>query len=366
MKIFVQWFKHRFSDPQIFLLAVLLALASALVIWAGQIMAPIFTALVLAYLLEGLVALIERRGVSRRVAVTLVFTVFILFLLVGILVLFPLLYRQITQIIQEIPAMVAWGKQQLLLLPESYPELVSERQITELMNAVQAELGRIGQRLVTISVATVGRLATFLVYLILVPLMIFFMLKDKHLLIDWFKRFLPRDYSLSAKVWRDVDRQIGNYIRGKVIEILIVWAASALAFSLFGLQAATLFGFFVGLSVLIPYIGVTLLFFPVSIMAYFQWGFTAPFVYTLGSYAIIQLLDGNLLAPLLLSGVVNLHPLAVVAAILITGSLWGFWGVFFAIPLATVVQAVLRALPSLKNDFKNTAEDCSSGSANKF
>lgn len=346
MNILITWFKRRFSDPQVVVLVGLLALAAVLIFWAGQIMAPIFAALVIAYLLEGVIAPMEKHGLPRPVAIGLVFSVFMVCLLVVILVLLPILYRQVTQIIQEIPTFATWAKDQLLLLPERYPELISARQITDLMNVVQSELGRLGQRILTISVASVRSLAIFLVYLILVPLMVFFMLKDKVLLLNWFKQFLPSDYRLSAAVWQDVDRQIGSYIRGKCIEILIVWGASAFVFSLIGLQSPMLFGFFVGLSVLIPYVGVTVMTFPIAIMAYFQWGLSAPFGYAVGAYAVIQLLDGNLLAPLLLSEVVNLHPLAIVAAVLITGGLWGFWGVFFAVPLATVVQAVLRALPA--------------------
>jgi putative permease len=104
-----------------------------------------------------------------------------------------------------------------------------------------------------------------------------------------------------------------------------------------------LLGLLVGLSVLVPYIGATVATFPVALIAFYQWGWGSEFMYVIISYAIIQLLDGNLLVPLLLSEVVNLHPVAIIVAVLVFGGLWGFWGVFFAIPLATLVQAVLRA-----------------------
>ncbi len=353
MKILVQWFKRRFSDPQVVVLVGLLTVAAILVLWAGKIMAPIFAALIFAYLLEGVIAPMEKHGLSRPVAIGIVFSTFMLVLLAVSLIVLPLLYRQVTQFTQEIPSIATWSRDQLLLLPERYPELISARQVTELMTVVQSELGRIGQRILTISVASVRTLAIFLVYLILVPLMVFFMLRDKDLLLNWFRQFLPEDYRLSAQVWHDVDRQIGNYIRGKCIEILVVWAVTTLVFAIIGLESHVLFGFLVGLSVLIPYVGATVMTFPIAIMAYFQWGFTAPFGYTVFAYGIIQFLDGNLLAPLLMSEAVNLHPLAIVAAVLITGGLWGVWGVFFAVPLATVVQSILIALP------KKTAESTS-------
>ena len=101
-----------------------------------------------------------------------------------------------------------------------------------------------------------------------------------------------------------------------------------------------------GVSVLVPYIGAAVVTFPVALVAYFQWGFTSDFGILMGAYFVIQALDGNALVPVLFSEVVNLHPVAIITAVLVFGGLWGFWGVFFAIPLATLVQAVLTAWPT--------------------
>ena len=101
-----------------------------------------------------------------------------------------------------------------------------------------------------------------------------------------------------------------------------------------------------GFSVLIPYIGAFVVTLPVAGVAIFQFGLQPEFYWVLIAYGVIQFLDGNLLVPLLFSEAVNLHPVAIIAAILLFGGLWGFWGVFFAIPLATVIQAVLRAWPT--------------------
>ena len=101
----------------------------------------------------------------------------------------------------------------------------------------------------------------------------------------------------------------------------------------------------VGVSVLVPYIGAAAVTIPVAIVAYFQWGWGTDFAIVLVVYGIIQALDGNVLVPLLFSEVVNLHPIAIIVSVLVFGGLWGFWGVFFAIPLATLVNAVLHAWP---------------------
>jgi len=95
----------------------------------------------------------------------------------------------------------------------------------------------------------------------------------------------------------------------------------------------------------IPYIGAAVVTLPIAAIAFFQWGWSPEFWYILVAYGIIQALDGNVLVPLLFSEVVNLHPVAIIIAVLVFGGLWGFWGVFFAIPLATLVQAVLGSWP---------------------
>jgi putative permease len=137
--------------------------------------------------------------------------------------------------------------------------------------------------------------------------------------------------------------QISNYVRGKVIEIVIVWFASYFILGFLGLRFSMLISFFIGLSVIVPYIGATAMTIPVALIAFFQWGVGPDFFSVVAAYLVIQALDGNLLAPLLLSGVVNLHPVAVITAVLVFGGLWGIWGLFFAIPLATLVHAVLKA-----------------------
>jgi putative permease len=243
-------------------------------------------------------------------------------------------------------------------LAERYPDIISEEQIklelTRVMTALSTEFTRLGQRVLSFSIASLRSLVIVLIYLFIVPLLVFFCLKDKDRIVRWATSFMPEDRSLASRVWRDLDRQIGNYVRGKVWEIIIVWAASYLTFTLLGLDFAILLSFFVGLSVLIPYIGAISMGAPVAMVAYFQWGWSSQFAYVLIAYIVIQLIDGNILVTILFSGVVNLHPLAIISAVLVFGGLWGFWGLFFSIPLATLVQAVIRAWPRKNNHSEET------------
>ena len=148
-----------------------------------------------------------------------------------------------------------------------------------------------------------------------------------------------------TQVWTEMNQQIANYIRGKVIEILIVGAVSYICFVVLNVNYAALLAVVVGLSVLVPYIGATVATIPVALIGLFQWGLGNEFMILMIVYAVIQALDGNVLVPILFSEAVNLHPVAIISAVLIFGGLWGFWGIFFAIPLATLFKAVLYAWP---------------------
>ncbi|MCK4390103.1 MAG: AI-2E family transporter [Desulfobacterales bacterium] len=337
------WFRRRFSDPQIVILAVLLIIGSVVIIMLGAMLAPVLASVVIAYLLQGLVNVLERRRVPHLMAVLIVFLTFMIFLLFLVLGLLPLLWQQVDQLFQQLPSMISWSQRQLLRLSERYPDFISEQQLIDLISGLRSELMSLGQRILSLSVASIRVFIWILVYIFLVPLLVFFFLKDKDRLLRWVTSFLPEDRSLATEVWHEVDQQIGNYVRGKVWEILIVWSVSYVTFTVLGLQFAMLIGLFVGLSVLIPYIGVTVMTLPVAAMAYFQWGWSSDFAYVVGAYVVIQILDGNVLVTLLFSEVVNLHPVAIVVAVLVFGGTLGFWGVFFAIPLATLVQAIIKA-----------------------
>ncbi len=338
------WFRQTFNDPQVAAFTVLVVVVLAAFFFFGNALAPVIAALVIAYLLEGLVRALERAGSPRWVAVTVVFFFFTACLLLVILLLIPTLYRQVVQLVDLLPAILSQGQALLLQLPEHYPNLFSEAQIGEMLNTIRRETIEWGQRVAAgFTLRSVAVVVSLAIYAVLVPFLVFFFLKDKALMLSWLSDRLPRHRALAYEVWGEVNQQIGNYVRGKFIEIVIVWVVTYTAFTLFGLQFAMLLALGTGLSVVIPYVGAFVMTLPVALIAYFQFGLTEMFVYVVAVYTIIQVLDGNVLVPVLFSEVVNLHPVAIIVAILVFGSLWGFWGIFFAIPLATVIQSILKA-----------------------
>ncbi len=344
--ILQQWYHRHFTDPQTVIFAFILIVGTALILLLNTHLMPILVAIIIAYLAEGLVTLMHRYNLGRTLAASLVTTLMVTAILLFFFVLLPLLSKQVTELFREMPAMLSQGQKLLLQLPEEYPDFVSVQQIEEILTLARTELTSMGQRVVSLSLSSVVGIITFLVYMILLPLMVFFFLKDKDMILHWLADFLPEERRLLRTVWAELDIKIASYVRGKFIEVLIIWGASYLAFALMGLNYAMLLSLAVGLSVIVPYVGATVVTIPVALIAFFQWGFTSEFGWLMAIYAFIQFLDGNLLVPLLFSEVVNLHPVAIIVAVVFFGSLWGVWGVFFAIPLATLIQAILKAWPS--------------------
>lgn len=345
------WINRYLSNPQILILGFLLLLGFGMVVWLGRMLAPVLAAIIVAYLLEGVVAGLERRRLPRQASVLLVFLLFMIALLALLVVVLPLLTRQVGQFIQDLPAMLAKGQALLLQLPDRYPNYITELQVRQITESLSDQTTRLAQKLLSFSVASVKGLIMAVVYLVLVPLMVFFFLKDKRAILDWVKSYLPENRGLARQVWAEVNQQIANYVQGKMLEILIISVLTYVVYKFMGLRFTIIVSLITGLSVLVPYIGVTVVAFPVALIAFFQHGLSADFVYAVAAYGVIQLFDGNLLAPLLLSRVVNLHPIAVIVAVLVFGGLWGMVGLFFAIPLGTLVHAVLKAwLGSLTRD----------------
>ncbi len=341
-------FKRVLPNSQAVALAIILIVSFVLIYSLSDLLMPVFVSIVLAYLLEGLISKAESMRMPRLPAVYLVFSVFMACLVFLLFYLLPLVSQQAVELVQQIPEILNRAQTGIMSLPKMYPQFISESKIQQMMFEVQRELLTYGQNVLSHSAASVMGLVSVMIYLFLVPMMVFFLLKDKQMLVSWFLQFMPRDRHLTVLVWEEVDMQIGNYVRGKFAEVLILWVVSYATYAVMGLNYAMLLAVFMGLQVIIPYIGATLVTFPVLGVAYFQWGLGSDeFMYVVITYSIIQALDGVVLVPVLFSEAVNLHAIAIIIAILFFGGLWGFWGVFLAIPLATVVKAVLTAWPRI-------------------
>lgn len=345
LKVFNGLYDRYFSEEEALIFALLLVACAIIMFTMGGVIAPLLWSIIITFMLQGLVNALERLNVPHAPAVYLVYLVFVGFTMIIFLIFLPFSWSRLTLFLNELPNMVNQLQSLLFVLPENYPELFTQSQVEEWLNNIQGEIGQLGQIILSYSVTSITRLVTLVVYTVLVPIMVFFMLRDSEKLLNFLEKWLPEKRPIMAQVWHEMNGQLANYIRGKAVEILIVGVSSYILLSIFGLNYPVLLSVLIGLSVIVPFVGATVLTIPVFLVGFFQWGFGSELLQVLVAYTVLQIIDGNILVPLIFSETVNLHPIAIITAILFFGGLWGFWGVFFAIPLATFIKAVIRAWP---------------------
>lgn len=359
MDMIREWFRRTLSNRQLVVLGLFIAAGVVAIFYLGDILAPVLFSLVLAYLLEPAVTRLSRYHVPRWLT-----AVSLLIILLTLLVLvFAWLGSRASEISNaantvltsiDIPAIKAWLSTQLasseylqLLVSQEAIDNIDQAAINTQINALRAELDIEPQFLVRNFLALGGQAVYIGVMILLVPVMAFFMLKDKHALISWSQDYLPQDRALAHSVWSEVDSQIGNYIRGKFIEMIIVGLLTTAVLWYFDFNNYGLFGMLVGISVLVPYVGSIVVTVPIFMLAILDEdiGWSSTLFWFMFWYLLVQILDGQLLVPLIFSEAMSMHPLAIIISVLFFGGLWGFWGAFFAIPLAVLVNAIVKAWP---------------------
>ena len=339
------WLHRYFGDEEALLLSLII-LASLVVIWfLGEVLAPFLVSLVIAYILQGPMHLLVEKGVPKRFALALTYAFFLGVIVSVSFFLIPLIFAEVTSAVADLPAIMSRGEDLFKGLLESGSDYISD----DFLSSVFSQLNQValygGEKLVSYSLGQIPGLMTLTVYAALVLILVFFLLKDWQILGAGVKGFLPTRRGAMKIIWAEMDEQLANYLRGKALEILILGVVSYVVFALFGLRYSLLLAVLVGFSVLIPFVGAFAVTIPVAMVALFQWGLSAPAFYLVMAYGILQILDGNVLVPLIFSEAVNLHPVIIILAILVFGGIWGVWGIFFAIPLATLIKALISAWP---------------------
>ncbi len=345
-KVIHTWIERYFADEEPVLLGVLLAVGLLVIVTMGVTLAPVITAVVIAFLMQGMVGRMVKLGLPFLASVSIATLMLIGCLIAGFLLVLPVVWQQSVNLLSELPRMLMEGKHLLMLLPERYPALVRSEQIEDIIVVAGRELGNFGQTILSTSLSSLPVLFGVLLYLFIVPLLVFFFLKDSREILEWMASFLPKERPTMRVIWSEMNVQVANYVRGKAIEIIVVTITSFVAFTLLDLNYAMLLAVAVGLSVIIPYIGAVVVTVPVAMIGIFQWGLGPEFMWLMIIYLVIQTIDGNVLVPLLFSEAVSLHPVAIIMAVLVFGSFWGVLGAFFAIPLATLVKAILSSWPT--------------------
>ena len=340
-------FRRIFSNEETVVFFLIIISTLILFSFFIEVLTPFIISIIVAYLLVGLQKKIETYGVAPRISTIIAFSIFIIVGAAMFTWLIPLLYVQLQSFVLDIPRLFNEFLNFVSTIPAAFPDLVNSDQISVFFQAVSSELSSITQNIVKSSISGIQSTITVLLYIILFPILVYFFLFDRKNIIEGCLRIIPGDRAMLSQVWSEMDVQLSNYVRGKVLEIFIVGVAAAILFASFGLNYGALLAVLVGLSVLIPYVGAFSITIPIVIIGLLQFGLGTQFYLLIGFYLLLQFLDGNLLVPIIFSEAVKLHPIVIILAVFMFGSIFGFWGVFFSIPLATFIKAVWNAWPGL-------------------
>lgn len=333
----------RFLDDHEMMVFCATVLALCLVsYWLAVNLPALVVAVLLAYLLDGLVSRLCKLNIPRGFAIGGTLTICILTIFFLLLVGIPKITEQIstfaTQLPENLPSIQKWLDDKLELMP--FGQIFDSN---SLIGSFRAGLSSFGESAVSTTFTNVVGLFNLVVYIVLIPLLLFFTLRDKNTILNWLGSFIPHSTMLQS-LRIALNEQFGAYVRGKIIEGTIISLLSLIGFLFLDVNYALALAFAIGLSVVIPFVGAVVVTVPVIAAGLVQFGFSSDFWWMFGFYLLIQVLDGQLLVPLLFSEVVKIHPVAILVAILFFGAIWGIWGVFFAIPLASLIKSVIAVI----------------------
>ncbi len=335
------------------------AIAAAIlvvVLWfLGNTLMPFILGGAIAYCLDPIADWLERKGFSRIIATSIITLAAILFFIIAVLAVIPTLVMQTSALIEEAPNIITNLRERLEdWLPNLFDESTMEQSLTSLGQIIQDRGGQFVNGLVS----SVNSIINVVVLLVIVPVVAFYLLMDWDNMIARVDELIPRDHvGTIRELGNEIDRTLASFIRGQgtVVGILAIYYAGALMIA--GLNFGIVVGCIAGLISFIPYVGALIGGALAIGLAVFQyWGavevvdgdtithvtnWTAIAI-VIGIFMFGQVLEGNVLTPNLVGGSVGLHPVWLIFALSVFGSLFGFVGMLVAVPLAAMIGVVTR------------------------
>ena len=357
----LSWFFKWFLDNKavtVFLVALLLGLnifilskISFLFIpvidFLSVVMLPVILSGLLFYLLNPLVDLMEKYKINRVLAISIIFVIIAVLLIIGLAVAIPNLQRQVVIFAQNVPSYLEDADRVIddlvtKRLPDDFrPQL--EQVLAQFSTQATAWASNISSKAVNWVSALISGTSQVIVALIIMPFMLFYLLRDGKGLRDYITQFLPNKLREPVgKVLSDVNQQLANYVRGQITVAVIVAIMFIIFFKIIGLRYAVALGVTAGVLNLVPYLGSFLAMLPALVL-----GLIAGPVMLLKViivFIVEQTIEGRFVSPLILGSQLNIHPITILFVLLTSGSMFGIWGVLLGIPIYASAKVVISAI----------------------
>jgi len=321
--------------------------------WLLYLLAPVLTpflvATLLAYLGDPVTDHLEARKLSRTVSVVIMFAIMLLFSTTLLLILIPLLQGQLITLLTRLPQLINWAQETALPWLFSVTGMqVDNINLDALSFAVAENWRDVGNILGIVlgKVTDSGQfLFAWLVYLFLVPVVTFYLLRDWDILVKSIRGMIPEKYKPTVSgLVKECDSVLAEFLHGQMLVMLFLGVIYTLGLWIVGLEFALLVGMFAGLVSFIPYLGGIVGMGIAGVLGYIQFHDLVHLIYIALVFGVGQMIEGMLLSPVLLGDRIGLHPVAVIFAMMAGGQLFGFTGVLLALPVAAVVMVLIRYL----------------------
>ena len=357
----LSWFFKWFLDNKavtVFLVALLLGhnifilskisfLFIPVIDFLSVVMLPVILSGLLFYLLNPLVDLMEKYKINRVLAISIIFVIIAVLLIIGLAVAIPNLQRQVVIFAQNVPSYLEDADKVIddlvtKRLPDDFrPQL--EQVLAQFSTQATAWASNISSKAVNWVSALISGTSQVIVALIIMPFMLFYLLRDGKGLRDYITQFLPNKLREPVgKVLSDVNQQLANYVRGQITVAVIVAIMFIIFFKIIGLRYAVALGVTAGVLNLVPYLGSFLAMIPALVL-----GLIAGPVMLLKViivFIVEQTIEGRFVSPLILGSQLNIHPITILFVLLTSGSMFGIWGVLLGIPIYASAKVVISAI----------------------
>ncbi len=328
-------------------LLLALALLAWLVFELRPILSPFVVGALIAYLGDPVTDWLERRGMGRTLAVTLVFLGLTLVFLSLAAIMLPLLLSQVNVLVRGIPVAYEWATSSVLpwlrTTLDLPPEVVPKLQIKQTLAENWQSLGKIMAALGRYVGSSSANLALSLANAVLVPVVAFYLLRDWDKITPKLMNLLPEDWQgKGEELTRECDEVIGAFLRGQLLVMLALTLIYSTGLVIIGLNVAVAIGVFAGLFAIVPYLGTVMGLGAAAIAAWVQFGEFSALIGVAVVFGIAQLIESYILTPYLVGDRIGLHPVAVIFAVMAGGQLGGFIGVLIGLPVAAMIAVLLR------------------------
>jgi len=337
------------TDSQRWFFLICSVIFAALIYLLQPILMPFVVAAFLAYLTDPMADRLEEVGLSRTLSVVVVFLVMTAFVMMGVLFLLPKLGHQIQVMVKMVPAVVSMVEQEWIPTLESTLGIslaeLDWQSVRQLLTGHWQTTGNLVKDLFSGIGQSGLALAGWLANLVLIPVVMFYLLRDWDVMMGRIGHLLPRNIEPKVKLWAlECDEVLGAFIKGQLLVMFALGVIYAVGLWFVGLDLALLVGILAGLASIVPYMGFIIGILAAAIAAMLQFNDVTVLAWVGLVFGIGQLLEGMVLTPLLVGDKIGLHPVAVIFAIMAGGQLFGFVGILIALPVAAVIMVLLRHL----------------------